>query len=66
VDPPFDSLLQGPALAAASRLVATDGLIYLEAPVPLAEPRLREAGLEAVRAGRAGKVAFHLLRLARA
>jgi 16S rRNA (guanine(966)-N(2))-methyltransferase RsmD len=66
VDPPFDSPLQGPALAAASRLVAADGLIYLEAPVPLTEPRLREAGLEAVRVGRAGKVAFYLLRPARA
>jgi 16S rRNA (guanine(966)-N(2))-methyltransferase RsmD len=66
LDPPFDSPFQAPALAAARRLVTPEGLIYLEAPTALTETRLRELGLELVRAGRAGRVAFHLLRPARA
>ena len=63
LDPPFEASLQHPALAAARRLLATDGLIYLESPVALTPGDLQEAGLEAVRAGHAGRVAFHLLRL---
>ena len=66
LDPPFDSPFQAPALAAARRLVTPDGLIYLEAPKALTDARLHEEGLERVRAGRAGSVAFHLLRSARA
>lgn len=66
LDPPFDSPLQAPALAAARRLVKPEGLIYLEAPGPVTEAQLRDAGLELVRAGRAGRVAFHLLQPARA
>jgi 16S rRNA (guanine(966)-N(2))-methyltransferase RsmD len=63
LDPPFDAALQAPALAAAHRLVAPGGLIYLEAPAPLADEQARQAGLEIVRQARAGRVAFHLLRL---
>ena len=63
LDPPFDTSLQHPALAAARRLLAADGLIYLEAPVALTPDDLQETGLERVRAGHAGRVAFHLLRL---
>ena len=35
LDPPFDSALAAPALAAAARVVAPDGWIYLEQPRPL-------------------------------
>jgi 16S rRNA (guanine966-N2)-methyltransferase len=48
VDPPFDGGLQAPALAAARRLLAGDGLIYLEAPRALT-PAQAAAGLEIVR-----------------
>jgi 16S rRNA (guanine(966)-N(2))-methyltransferase RsmD len=63
LDPPFDASLQRPALVAARRLLAPDGLIYVEAPSALTAGELEQAGLELVRAGRAGRVAFHLLRL---
>ena len=66
LDPPFDGSLQGSALVAARRLLASDGLIYLEAPAPVSAEQLDEAGFDLVRIGRAGKVAFHLLRVARA
>jgi 16S rRNA (guanine(966)-N(2))-methyltransferase RsmD len=66
LDPPFDSGLQAPALAAARRVVRADGLVYLEAPAPLAAAEARAQGFEIVRAGRAGRVAFHLLRPAAA
>lgn len=62
LDPPFESGLQIPALIAARRVLAQGGLIYLEAPAVLTDDRAREAGLEIVRSGRAGQVAFHLLR----
>jgi 16S rRNA (guanine(966)-N(2))-methyltransferase RsmD len=62
LDPPFDAGLQGPALAAARRLLAAGGLLYLEAPTALAPDEARQAGLEIVRGGRAGQVSFHLLR----
>jgi len=58
--------LQSPALVAARRLLAPEGLIYLEAPAPVSAEQLDDAGLDLVRTGRAGKVAFHLLRIARA
>lgn len=66
LDPPFDGTLQAPALVAVRRLLACDGLIYLEAPAPVSAEQLDDAGLDLVRTGRAGKVAFHLLRIARA
>lgn len=66
LDPPFDAGLQAPALAAARRLLADDGLVYLEAPQPLTATQAHEAGLEIVRQGSAGRVVFHLLRLATA
>ena len=62
LDPPFEAGLQGPALAAARRLLAAGGLLYLEAPTALAPEQARQAGLEIVRSGRAGQVSFHLLR----
>ena len=61
LDPPFDSDLGGPALAAAARIVAPDGWIYVEQPRPLDAEAL-PAGFGIVRQGRAGAVHFHLLR----
>ena len=62
LDPPFDADLQSPALIAARRLLAGGGLVYLEAPAALTPDQAQQAGLEIVRSGRAGQVAFHLLR----
>ena len=64
LDPPFDSELLGPALAAAARLVSTDGLVYAECGAPLDEAGAAASGLRIVRAGRAGHVHFHLLQRA--
>jgi 16S rRNA (guanine966-N2)-methyltransferase len=63
LDPPFDARLQAPALDAARRLLATDGLIYLEAAAALTPEQAQRAGLEIIRQGNAGQVAFHLLRV---
>lgn len=63
LDPPFDAQLQAPALDAARHLLAIDGLIYLEAPAPLPAEQAQQAGLEIIRQGSAGRVAFHLLRV---
>lgn len=62
IDPPFDAGLQAAALHAARRLLAPDGLIYLEAPRELTADEASQAGLEIVRSGRAGKVSSQLLR----
>ena len=62
LDPPFDSALAAPALAAAARVVAPDGWIYLEQPQPLQADAALQVGLRVVRQGRAGAVHFHLLR----
>lgn len=61
LDPPFDSDLAGPALAAALAALAESGLIYLEAPAPWTSQALAEQGLQLLRQGRAGAVHFHLL-----
>ena len=61
LDPPFDSDLGGPALAAAARIIAANGWIYVEQGRPL-EGAALPAGLAVVRQGRAGAVHFHLLR----
>ena len=63
IDPPFDSSLLAPALAAAARLVTSDGLIYVEAGAPIDESLLSRHFLHLVRSGRAGRVHFHLLRI---
>jgi 16S rRNA G966 N2-methylase RsmD len=64
LDPPFDSLLLAPALAAAARIVAAGGFVYAEGPVPVDPAAMAAAGLEPWRAGRAGAVHFQLLRKA--
>jgi 16S rRNA (guanine966-N2)-methyltransferase len=63
LDPPFESVaLFEPALRAAREAIGADGFVYLEAPRPCAADELAALGLVAHRDGRAGAVAFHLLR----
>ncbi len=64
LDPPFDSSLLAPALAAAARIVAEGGFVYAEGPVPVDPAAMEVARLEPWRAGRAGAVHFQLLRKA--
>ena len=66
LDPPFgdgqNELLYLAALAAARQAVREEGAIYLEAPRPWGEDELAQIGLQIHRQGKAGAVAFHLLR----
>ena len=67
LDPPFadgqnDALVLS-ALAAARAAVGETGLIYLEAPRVWSADELAQTGLQVHRQGKAGQVAFHLLRL---
>ncbi|HWK85416.1 MAG TPA: 16S rRNA (guanine(966)-N(2))-methyltransferase RsmD [Caldimonas sp.] len=66
LDPPFDTGLALPALAAASRVVAPGGFVYVEAPEPVDPTGAQAMGLDAWRAARAGAVHFHLFRRAAA
>ena len=61
IDPPFDSALLAPALAAAARLITAQGLIYVETGVALDQSTLGNRGLQVVRQARAASVHFHLL-----
>lgn len=61
IDPPFDSALLAPAIAAAARLITAGGLIYVESGVALDESTLGNRGLRVVRQARAASVHFHLL-----
>ncbi|MGH6623826.1 MAG: RsmD family RNA methyltransferase, partial [Burkholderiaceae bacterium] len=61
LDPPFDSSLGPAALGAARRVLDVGGFVYYEAAAPLAQGAIDEVGLTLVRAGVAGRVAFHLL-----
>ncbi|NCT97060.1 MAG: 16S rRNA (guanine(966)-N(2))-methyltransferase RsmD [Comamonadaceae bacterium] len=63
LDPPFDaSGLFEPALRAAREAVSAEGFVYLESPRPWTDAELAPLGLVLHRHGRAGAVAFHLLR----
>jgi 16S rRNA (guanine966-N2)-methyltransferase len=63
LDPPFDApLAAASAMAAASRIVAAGGFVYVEAPRPVDAATAGTAGLQAWRAARAGAVHFHLFR----
>jgi len=63
LDPPFDAeALFAPALAAARAALCDEGFVYLEAPRPWTDAELAPLGLCVHRHGRAGAVAFHLLR----
>jgi 16S rRNA (guanine(966)-N(2))-methyltransferase RsmD len=64
LDPPFDSALGEPALAAAARAVAPQGWIYLEGPRALNADQVAALGLVLHRHLKAGAVHAHLLRLA--
>ena len=64
IDPPFDSVLFEPALAAAGRVVAPDGFIYLEAPVSWSDEKLKDMGLTVHRHLKAGAVHAHILKRA--
>ena len=60
IDPPFDSTLLVPAIAAAARLVVPDGFVYIEAGEALAPDAQALAGMVLHKQGRAGVVHFHL------
>jgi 16S rRNA (guanine966-N2)-methyltransferase len=62
LDPPFDAPLALPAMAAAARIIAPGGFVYVEAPKPVEPAAAEAAGLEPWRASRAGNVHFHLFR----
>lgn len=62
IDPPFDSGLLAPALAASARLITEDGLIYVENGTRVEQSLLSRHRLYLARSGRAGRVHFHLLR----
>lgn len=62
LDPPFDSGLLRPALAAVSARLTTPGLVYVEAEEDLDALDVAAAGLAVHRAGRAGAVRYGLLR----
>ena len=64
LDPPFDSDLAAPALEAARRLIAPDGLIYLEAARALDSAAAAALRLALHRQDRAGAVHYQLLRAA--
>ncbi|HSV46688.1 MAG TPA: 16S rRNA (guanine(966)-N(2))-methyltransferase RsmD [Ramlibacter sp.] len=61
LDPPFDAGLYDKALAAAARLLAAGGHIYLEAPLRWTEAQLEPFGLVPRRHLKAGAVHAHLL-----
>ncbi|OGB20211.1 MAG: 16S rRNA (guanine(966)-N(2))-methyltransferase RsmD [Burkholderiales bacterium RIFCSPLOWO2_12_67_14] len=67
LDPPFGDDGNEPlylaALQAARQALRDDGLIYLEAPRAWSDDELARLGLQLHRQGKAGAVAFHLLRL---
>jgi 16S rRNA (guanine966-N2)-methyltransferase len=64
IDPPFDSTLFEAALQAAGRAVASDGFVYLEAPVRWTDEQLELTGLKVARHLKAGAVHAHLLKRA--
>jgi len=66
LDPPFAAGIEAQALEAAVKALAPEGLIYLESPDAFSPEAAAQRGLEIVRAETAGRVAFHLLRRAKA
>ncbi len=63
IDPPFDAPIYDKAVAAAAHAVTPRGAVYLEAPKAWTDADLAAFGLRVVRAGKAGKVHYHLLQL---
>lgn len=66
LDPPFESELYAPALAAAAPVVGPQGYVYLEAARAWTDAELADLGLALHRTGKAGAVHFHLLKKAAA
>ncbi len=62
IDPPFDSALFVPALAASAATLAAGGWVYLEAPKAWQDADLQSYGLQVHRHLKAGAVHAHLLR----
>jgi len=62
LDPPFDSALFEPAVAAAAQALSSSGFIYLEAPDRWSDERLQPLQLRLHRYLLAGAVHAHLLR----
>jgi len=61
IDPPFDANLFDAALAAATRVVAPGGFVYLEADRAYDDAAVAPLGLRLHRHARAGSVHSHLL-----
>lgn len=61
LDPPYASGLLPRALPLAVKALAPEGLIYLESDQPLGPDQAASAGLEILRADKAGGVHYHLL-----
>jgi 16S rRNA (guanine966-N2)-methyltransferase len=61
LDPPFEAPIYDKALAAALRILAPTGRIYLEAAEPWTDERLAAQGLVLERHLKAGAVHAHLL-----
>lgn len=66
LDPPFDSALFEPALAAAAQAMLPEGYVYLEAPLKWTDEALATLGLQVHRYLKAGAVHAHLLKSAHA
>lgn len=62
LDPPFDADVYEAALAAAARVLAPEGFVYLEAPKAWTDATLEPMGLVVHRYLKAGAVHAHLLR----
>ena len=62
IDPPFDSALFAPALAASAATLSAGGCLYLEAPKAWQDADLQGYGLQVHRHLKAGAVHAHLLR----
>jgi len=61
LDPPFEAKLFEPALKAATRAIAPQGFIYLEAPELWSDERLLPLGLKVCKHLKAGAVHAHLI-----
>jgi len=61
LDPPFDAPLFEPALAVCGKALASQGFVYLEAPVKWTDEQLAPMGLTVYRHLKAGAVHAHLL-----
>lgn len=61
LDPPFETGLHDPALAAATGVLRSQGRIYLEAPMQWPAERLHAFGLETLKYLHAGSVHAHLI-----